>query len=102
MRETELHSALVFFVLVTAAITFILLFRLAVPYRRHSEPGWGPMISEGFGWLIMESPAVLIFVATYVQGENSAAFGSWGIRFGPTSICTVQRRPGCPADVRGD
>ncbi len=73
MNETQFHSVLTYFVLIGAAITFIALLRLVAPYGRHSAPGWGPTISARMGWLIMESPAVILFVAIYLQGENATA-----------------------------
>jgi steroid 5-alpha reductase family enzyme len=69
--EAQLHSILVYFVLASAAVTFVVLFRLDAPYGRHLATGWGPTISARVGWIVMESPAVLLFVGVYFQGRNA-------------------------------
>jgi hypothetical protein len=43
-------------------ITFFVLLKIRQPYGRHSNPNWGPMINNRLGWLIMELPALLVFV----------------------------------------
>jgi 3-oxo-5-alpha-steroid 4-dehydrogenase 1 len=45
------------------AITFIYLFFQTAPYGRHTASGWGPMISNRLGWMIMEgvSPVFISF-----------------------------------------
>ena len=45
-----------------AAITFIYLFFVSAPYGRHIRKGWGKNISARAGWVIMESPCVVIMV----------------------------------------
>lgn len=41
---------------------FYLLFFNTAPYGRHSSKKWGPTISNKFGWVLMESPALLFFL----------------------------------------
>ncbi|KAF0238338.1 MAG: 3-oxo-5-alpha-steroid [Prolixibacteraceae bacterium] len=43
-------------------ITFIVLLKIPQPYGRHSNTNRGPMINNRHGWLIMELPALLVFV----------------------------------------
>jgi hypothetical protein len=45
---------------VVAAITFVYLFFVSAPYGRHIRKGWGRNISARAGWVIMESPCVVI------------------------------------------
>lgn len=40
---------------------FYLLFFKNAPYGRHTVKGWGPTVSNRFGWLLMESPAFFLF-----------------------------------------
>jgi protein-S-isoprenylcysteine O-methyltransferase Ste14 len=47
---------------VVATITFIYLFFVSAPYGRHIRKGWGKNISARAGWVIMESPCVVIMV----------------------------------------
>ena len=48
-----------------AIAIFVLLLKIAAPYGRHASGKWGPMISNRIGWVIMESP-VLIMIAVII------------------------------------
>ena len=73
MPEAQLHSLLVLTTFALAAVTFAALFWVTAPYGRHLRSGWGPTISARLGWVIMESPAVLLFVAIFSVGEHATA-----------------------------
>lgn len=73
MPEAELHKYLVFTTLALAVVTFLALMRVTAPYGRHLRAGWGPTISARSGWIVMESPAVLLFLAIYSAGDNALA-----------------------------
>ena len=77
MNEATVHGWLVLGVFATAAVTFIVLLFVAAPYGRHARPGWGPTLPYRLGWVLMESPAVLVFLAVYTRGE---------LRAGPVSL----------------
>lgn len=51
-----------------AFLLFPLLLNMVVPYGRHSNKNWGPMINNKFGWIIMELPVILIFTALFFLG----------------------------------
>lgn len=53
---------------ILAAATFIALFFVTAPYGRHTRSGWGPSISARWGWIIMESPAPIIFALCFLAG----------------------------------
>jgi steroid 5-alpha reductase family enzyme len=38
----------------------LIIFNIRAPYGRHSSKKWGPMIDNKWGWVSMESPALLI------------------------------------------
>ena len=42
--------------------TFIYLFFVSAPYGRHIRDGWGRNISARTGWVVMESPCVIIMI----------------------------------------
>ena len=73
MAEQQLHSVIVWAVIAAAVPTFFYLLRKTAPYGRHyAGAGWGPHISSRLGWIIMELPAVVVFLAVYLNGK--AAF----------------------------
>ena len=55
-----------------AAATLAALIFVVAPYGRHARRGWGPTIPARAGWIAMESPAVLAFLAFYLQGRHRA------------------------------
>lgn len=57
----------------TAAFVFPLLFFISAPYGRHARPGWGPNVPAKLGWVVMESPSLLLFGALWLQNP---AFGT--------------------------
>ena len=74
MTELELHSQLVTAVYVAAALTFVALLFVTAPYGRHLRSGWGPTVPARLGWIVMESPAVLLFIFVYALGHNATRF----------------------------
>jgi len=57
---------------VLAGLTAAGLRFIVAPYGRHTRSGWGPTISARAGWVIMESPASLLFLAFYLTGDHRA------------------------------
>jgi 3-oxo-5-alpha-steroid 4-dehydrogenase 1 len=47
--------------LAMAPLVFVLLFFIKAPYGRHVRAGWGPVLDNRLGWVLMESAAVLVF-----------------------------------------
>jgi 3-oxo-5-alpha-steroid 4-dehydrogenase 1 len=58
--------------LALAAVTLAALSLVTAPYGRHVRGGWGPTVPSRLGWVIMESPAVLAFTASYLLGHHRA------------------------------
>ena len=46
-----------------AVCTFIYLFYESAPYGRHIKNGWGIEIPARLGWIVMESPCVILMIA---------------------------------------
>ena len=40
-------------VFIAAAISFVLLLKVDAPYGHAQRPGWGPVISNRWGWVLM-------------------------------------------------
>jgi protein-S-isoprenylcysteine O-methyltransferase Ste14 len=87
MSELELHRYLVLTIFVAAALTFVALFFVTAPYGRHLREGWGPTLPARIGWVVMESPTVLLFIYVYSLGENArsaaplALLGLWQFHY---------------------
>ncbi|MDN4596188.1 methyltransferase [Leifsonia virtsii] len=57
--------------LLLAAVTFVALLFVVAPYGgRHGRTGWGPTVPARVGWVVMEAPAALLFVAFYLLGSH--------------------------------
>jgi 3-oxo-5-alpha-steroid 4-dehydrogenase 1 len=70
MTERQLFDGLMVAMLVIAALTFVLLLFISAPYGRHTRQGWGPGIRRSVGWLIMETPPVLVVAACFALGDR--------------------------------
>ena len=57
-------------ILAAAPVTLIALVFISAPYGRHGRGGWGPVLPGRFGWLLMESPTVLIFPLVFFAGSQ--------------------------------
>ena len=60
MNAFYIFSAIWVFV---AICTFIYLFYESAPYGRHIKNGWGIDIPARLGWIVMESPCVILMIA---------------------------------------
>lgn len=72
MTELELHGWLVLVMFALAVLSFMALLLVTAPYGRHLRSGWGPSMPASLAWVVMESPAVLLFVGVYAQGQYAA------------------------------
>ena len=58
----------IFYILITIWVvigiaTFVYLFYENAPYGRHIKEGWGILIPARLGWVVMESPCVILMIA---------------------------------------
>ncbi len=66
-----LYKICLWFLLITALISFPFLFFFTAPYGRHMQDGWGPRMDYKLGWYIMEVPPPFIFAAVFFMGANA-------------------------------
>lgn len=52
-------------------IVFIALQFITAPYGRHTKTGWGPLISNKLGWIVMEVFVVLVLYFFVFTGKNT-------------------------------
>jgi len=66
------YGALVALELLLAIATFAGLRFVRAPYGRYATDRWGPTVPARIGWLVMESPAALVFAGFYLTGAHRA------------------------------
>ena len=70
MTELMIHNAVIGFLVISGLSAFFTLLFITAPYGRHNRSGWGPSIPSKWGWIIMESPAVLLFLPIFFAGSH--------------------------------
>lgn len=65
MTEQTFFPWLVWGFLGLAAVVFPALFFVKASYGRHQTPGRGVPVNSTLGWIVMESPSVLVFAACF-------------------------------------
>lgn len=71
MTERTLHEWATWTEIALAALTFVALFFVTAPYGRHGRKGWGPEIDQRLGWVLMELPAVALWLGIYALGRHA-------------------------------
>ena len=73
-----------------ALIVFPINLKITAPYGRHTKKSWGPLIANKLGWILMEVPALTVFVYFFLTGTASKNLISW-IFFGFWTLHYVNR-----------
>jgi 3-oxo-5-alpha-steroid 4-dehydrogenase 1 len=60
-----------------AMVIFFLLLKITAPYGRHTSSGWGPLISNRHGWLLMELPVLIVICLFMVPAYEKISSVSW-------------------------
>lgn len=82
-----------------AIVTFPVLLTITAPYGRHTRQGFGPMINNTVGWIIMEFPSLAVFAALFIMGEpakspvNWIFFGIWVVHYTQRTFIFPLRQP---------
>src|SRR5690606_12623353 len=71
MIEADVYHALLMLMFALAGAAFVGTGLVVAPYGRHERGGFGPSLPERLGWLLMESPAALVFVFVFTRGPRS-------------------------------
>ena len=60
-----------------AVVSMVSLLFIDAPYGRHQTTGWGPTTSARLGWVIMETPALLIMAGLFIAGDRFDDVALW-------------------------
>ncbi len=60
-----------------ALMVLVTMFFVTAPFGRHTSEKWGPMISNKWGWVIMEFPSLAIMVYFLFWGSRSFDSYAW-------------------------
>ncbi len=68
--ESSIHFGATMAMLVFAVLTYVSLTFVSAPYGRFVRDGWGPSMSARMGWIVMESPAAIVWALIFFQGQH--------------------------------
>ncbi|MCK9203921.1 MAG: 3-oxo-5-alpha-steroid 4-dehydrogenase [Bacteroidales bacterium] len=60
-----------------AILIFPIVIRIVAPYGRHTNKKWGAMVDNRVGWILMELPALLVFMGFYLWGAGPRPAVTW-------------------------
>lgn len=66
----EIHRLVTWILIGLAVVTLISTSVMTAPYGRHTSKSWGPSLPSRWGWVLMETPAVVVFCWIYMQGQH--------------------------------
>lgn len=70
MKELTIFNILLVAWVVLGLVVFIALFFIAAPYGRHARKGWGLVIGDKSGWILMEAAAPVVFAVCFSLGRD--------------------------------
>lgn len=73
MSEVMLRFILIGWITI-AVIVFVILFFISAPYGRHFRKNFGPSVSAKLGWILMESPASIVFLLGFYSFMRPVTF----------------------------
>ena len=88
----KLFFQLVWIWILIGIIIFPVMLFVKVPYGRHTDRSWGATINNKLGWIIMELPALGVFMYFFLSGNKELSdivwlfFTLWAIHYFNRSI----------------
>ncbi|MBL7113633.1 MAG: DUF1295 domain-containing protein [Bacteroidales bacterium] len=58
-------------------IMLAVLLKISAPYGRHTRKGWGPTIPNRLGWVIMETPSLILILVLSLSGPALPSGWTW-------------------------
>lgn len=84
-----------------AAVTFFALLFVTAPYGRHRREARGPTVPSWLGWVTMESPSVIAFIACYAAAPGARLGAVAWVLFAMWQLHYVHRAWIFPFRMRG-
>lgn len=85
MMDKHLFYTIVLGWIILACVVFIILMFITAPYGRHTSGRWGTTIPNRAGWILMEIPALVLFLLFIIMGRAEKNAVLWII----TSLFTL-------------
>ncbi len=79
--ERRLYELILVGFVLSNALAFVALLFVRAPYGRHFRGGWGPAVDATLGWMVMESPAALVFAACWLSAAPERRSSATGLAF---------------------
>lgn len=73
----KLFYQLVWIWIFIGIIIFPIMLFVKVPYGRHTDRSWGATINNKLGWIIMELPALCVFIYFFLSGNKELSGIVW-------------------------
>jgi len=75
--KDSLFYLLVYLWIGIALVIFPFVLRVVAPYGRHTTRNWGTLVDNRLGWIVMESPALLVFSGFFLFGPVTHNLVTW-------------------------
>ena len=71
------YQTIVFLWIAFGAIIFLILMKVTAPYGRYASAGWGLLMSNRAGWILMEVPAMVILMFFMIKSSEKQNVFTW-------------------------
>jgi hypothetical protein len=73
----ERYKTLIYSWMALGLIVFLVLLKITAPYGRHASAKWGPQISNRLGWILMETPVMVLLLYYVIANASKQTAVTW-------------------------
>lgn len=107
LPSTHTYRAILVAWILLGVVIFGILLRVSAPYGRFARSGWGPGLPVSLNWMLMESPALLVFAALFftadeLTGVRWSYFALWTVHYTYRSViypCLINSHHHVPVTI---